>query len=79
MDNPTNNYLYSILEDKYIFEGQAHTGFGIVIISTTVNEVVAKIEDITTSKYELCTLVQLCNDLSLDPIHIHDVVEDFLS
>ncbi len=25
MDNPTNNYLYSILEDEYIFEGQAHT------------------------------------------------------
>lgn len=79
MDNPTNNYLYSILEDEYIFKGQAHTGFGIIITSTTVNEVVAKIEDITTSKYELCTLVQLCNDLSLDPIHIYDVVEDFLS
>ena len=78
MDNPTNHYLYSILEDEYILEGQAHTGFGIIITSTIANEVVAKIEDITTSKYELCTLVQLCNDLSLDPIHIYDVVEDFL-
>ena len=79
MENPTNNFLYSVLEDEYIFEGQAHTGFGIIITSTIAKEVVAKIEDITTSKYELCTLVQLCNDLSLDPIHIYDVVEDFLS
>lgn len=79
MDNPTNNFLYSILEDEYILEGQTHTGFGIIITSTIANEVVAKIEDITTSKYELYTLVQLCNDLSLDPIHIYDVVEDFLS
>lgn len=79
MENPTNNFLYSILEDEYILEGQVHTGFGIIITSTIANEVVAKIEDITTSKYELYTLVQLCNDLSLDPIHIYDVVEDFLS
>lgn len=79
MDNPTNNYLYSFLEDEYILEGQAHTGFGIIITSTTANEVISQIDDITSSKYELCTLVQLCNDLSLDQIHIYDVVEDFLS
>ena len=79
MEKPTNNFLYSILEDEYILEGQAHTGFGIIITSTISNEVVAKIEDITTSKYKLCTLVQLCNDISLNPIHIYDVVEDFLS
>ena len=51
MENPTNNFLYSVLEDEYIFEGQSHTGFGIIITSTIANKVVAKIEDITTSKY----------------------------
>lgn len=54
-------------------------GYVTLITSITDNMVVVKIEDITTSKYELCTLVQLCNDLSLDPIHIYDVVDDFLS
>lgn len=54
-------------------------GYVTLITSITDNMVEVKIEDITTSKYELCTLVQLCNDLSLDPIHIYDVVEDFLS
>lgn len=79
MDKPTNNFQYSIFEGEYVLEGQAYIGFGILITSITDNEVIAKLEDVTTSKYELCTLVQLCNDLSLDPIHIYDVVEDFLS
>lgn len=79
MDNSTNNFQYSICEGEYVLEGQTYVGFGILITSATANEIIAKIEDITTSKYELCTLVQLCNDLSLDPIHIYDVVEDFLS
>lgn len=79
MDNTTNNFKYSIFEDKYVLEGQTYTGFGILITSIADNMVVAKIEDVTTSKYELCRLVQLCNELSLDPIHIYDVVEDFLS
>ena len=79
MGNPTNNFLYSIFEDKHIIEGEIHIGFGILVTSTTNNEVVTKVENVTTSKYELLSLVQLCNDLSLDPIHIYDVVEDFLS
>ena len=76
MDNPTNNFHYAVFEGDYALEGQTHIGFGIIITSTTDNMIIAKIEDITTSKYELCTLAQLCNELSLDPIHIYDVVED---
>lgn len=79
MNNPINNFLYSIFEDEYILNGEMHIGFGILITSTTNNEVVTKVEDVTTSKFELLSLVQLCNDLSLDPIHIYNVVEDFLS
>lgn len=36
------------------------------------------IEDISTEKEKIEKLVRLCNELDLDPIHIHDVVEDFL-
>jgi len=76
MNNSKNNFMYSIFEDSYILEDQTYIGFGILIISTIDNKVVTKIEDITTSKYELYSLVELCNDLSLDPIHIYDVVDD---
>ena len=79
MNNPTNIFLYSAFKDKYNLEGETHIGFGILITSTTDNKVITKIEDVTTSKYELDSIVQLCNDLSLDPIHIYDVLEDFLS
>lgn len=71
--------MQAAFEDEYNLEGKIHMGYVTLITSITDNMVEVKIEDITTSKYELCTLVQLCNDLSLDPIHIYDVVEDFLS
>lgn len=79
LKDPINNFQYSFFEDEYNLEGKIHMGYVTLITSITDNMVVVKIEDITTSKYELCTLVQLCNDLSLDPIHIYDVVDDFLS
>ena len=79
MNNPINNILYSIFLGEYVLEGRTYIGFGILITFTTNNEVVTKVENVTTAKYELLSLVQLCNNLSLDPIHIYDVAEDFLS
>lgn len=36
------------------------------------------IEDVSVEKEKIEKLVHLCNELELDPIHIHDVVDDFL-
>ena len=37
-----------------------------------------EIKDISTEKRKIEELVTLCNSLSLSPIHIKDVIEDFL-
>lgn len=37
-----------------------------------------EIKDISTEKKKVEKLVSLCNNLSLSPIHINDVIEDFL-
>lgn len=52
-------------------EGKLWNTYGI-----TYGDIV--IEDISTEKEKIEKLVRLCNELDLDPIHIHDVVEDFL-
>lgn len=36
------------------------------------------IKDISTDKNKIEELVTLCNSLSLSPIHINDIIEDFL-
>jgi hypothetical protein len=41
--------------------------------------VVAHVSDITCDEEAICELVELCNRLELSPIHLYDVVEDFLA
>ena len=36
------------------------------------------IEDISINKQKIEKLVNLCNELELSPIHIYDVIDDFL-
>ena len=79
MTNPLNPYLYQIYRGEYTLDGQSYTGFGISVVSTASNQILILIEDIALSQKELCKLVRLCNELALDPIHIYDVVEDFLN
>ena len=43
-----------------------------------VSEVVASVPDVTCEREEAERLVDLCNDLKLSPLQLHDVVEDLL-
>lgn len=36
------------------------------------------IKDVSTNKSKVEKLITLCNELDLSPMHIYDVVEDFL-
>ena len=64
------NYVLNetVVKDE---EGKAWDTYGI-----TYGDIV--IEDISTEKCKIEKLVSLCNELDLSPIHIHDVVDDFL-
>ena len=37
-----------------------------------------EIQDVSTDKTKVEKLVNLCNELDLSPIHLNDVLEDFL-
>jgi hypothetical protein len=37
------------------------------------------VRDMTEDRQEIAELVSLCNHLELSPLHLHDVVEDFLN
>ena len=47
--------------------------------TSNTKNVIAYVRDVTTSKTEIEDLVQKCNAFGLSPIHLVDVIEDFLN
>ena len=68
---------YTVVEDNCQVEDREYTGYGIC-----VKEFDSKYEhifrDISRCREEVEKLAELCNELELDPIHIEDVICDFL-
>ena len=65
---------YALIQGSYLIDGETHIGYG---IGYTQNSVLS-FEDLTLNRTDAAKLVTLCNELDLSPIHLNDVVEDFL-
>ncbi len=70
-------YQYQLTASESAAEENGKVTYGISI--TDKNGICGKIEDISPDKAEMEKLVSLCNELQLDPIHLEDIVDDFLS
>ena len=74
-------YKYIVVQSTYKNGEITRTGFG----SATVEEydgvttILESISDISSDIEPIERLVELCNNLQLDPIHLQDVVSDFLA
>lgn len=64
--------MYKIAEDKIIMEDNEYITYGISYDDEFY------VKDISLNKEEIVQLIQLCNDGNLHPIHLYDVVEDFI-
>ena len=77
------NVTYAVSEEEYTFGKEKRTSYGIVAYANAEEDctttIVASICDITSDKQHLIKLVDDCNQLELSTVHLHDVVEDFLS
>lgn len=56
--------------------GKEHTTYGVELWQLC--QAVRVIPDVSLDEASVRELVRLCNELELDPIHLDDVVEDFL-
>ena len=70
-------YKYKLTKGKYIVEGSKHIGYGIALKSNGTQCAVS-FSDITLDRDKAARLVKLCNKLQLSPIHLKDVIDDFL-
>lgn len=64
---------YFLIANTYIVEDRSHIGYGIGCHADN-----STFEDLTTDPIAIETLINLCNKLKLSPLHLEDVVEDFL-
>ena len=74
---------YAITEEKYTLGEESRISYGIAAYSSPEHcgtaTIVASVHDITSDKERLSRLVDDCNQLELSTLHLHDIVEDFLS
>lgn len=71
-------YRYSVVQETG--EGEAYS-FGIQVISQSCgcSTVVEIIHDVCSDEKKIVQLVDMCNTLRLDYVHLYDVIDDFLS
>lgn len=68
---------YKVFSDKYLLpEVGEYVSYGICVYSD--GKLVLCVPDVVTDSERAEKLVCLCNGCGLDPIHLADVIEDFL-
>lgn len=76
-------YTYGIISETFSFDGHARTAYGIALYAhveeTGTGSIVATVCDLSADKESVLKLVNACNEENLLPIHLCDVVEDFLA
>jgi DNA-binding PadR family transcriptional regulator len=75
-----NKTIYRVVEKTHHLEHDKR--YGIAVYSLTPNgeeKLLSVRNNLTEDKDGLQSLVELCNRLKLSPIHLDDVVEDFLT
>ena len=65
---------YALIQGSYLTDEKTYIGYS---IGYTENSALS-FEDLTLDPIAIAKLVKLCNELDLSPIHLKDVVEDFL-
>ncbi len=66
--------MYKLISKKYCIENISYIGYGIATIDEDV-----RIEDISMEKGEIEELVGRCNGFDVSPVHLKDIVMDFLN
>jgi len=77
------NIKYCLIEDELVCGDDTRISYGISAYSGTESEytpdIRISVHDITSDKNRIINLINLCNQLELSSIHLHDVIDDFLA
>lgn len=73
------NVTYILCKETYKTKQAERTAYGIAAYAQDSNTCIAHLHDVSPDKASISALVSLCNHLQLSPVHLDDVVEDFLA
>lgn len=73
---------YGVIRESFILNTAERTAYGIAAYADAELDgsatVIARIGDVTHDESKGYELAELCNRLELSPMHLYDVVEDFI-
>ena len=76
-------YTYGIISETFSLNGHARIAYGIAMYAhiehTGTSSIVATVCDLSADKESVLELINACNEGNLLPIHLYDVVEDYLA
>lgn len=74
---------YGTIREIYELDNESRTAYGIAVYSCTASDeiasVILSVHDITPVKAQIDALVNLCNRNDLSPVHLAEVIEDYLA
>ena len=73
------NAKYILCKETYQAGSNERISYGIAAYEQDTDTCIARLHDVTSDKAALARLIFLCNRLQLSPVHLYDVVEDFLA
>ncbi len=68
---------YEVTEGDFGLDGESYRSYGVAVMEDGV--ALKRIDDVSLEKNDIVNLVNLCNELELSPVHIDDVIENFLA
>ncbi len=79
----TRHIQYGLIEETYVFRDRSRVSYGIAAYADAETDgsasVVASVRDVSPDKDRVLDLIKLCNQVELSPVHLFDVIEDFLN
>lgn len=75
------DYRYILVTSTYSGGTTHRTSYGIALVSDydDVMSILQTISDLSSDKASIERLVDDCNTLGLDPVHLPDIADDFLA
>lgn len=78
-----NRFTYGTVTEYYSFLDVSRISYGIAIYAHEdfdhISTVISSVHDISAEKDLIEELVFLCNFYQLDPVHLCDIIDDFLA
>jgi len=70
---------YMVVSEQYMGKARSRTAYGIAAVEEYDGHIIVmqSIPDISPEFLPIARLVQICNRLHLEPIHLNEIVEDF--